>query len=181
MHHTFFMLVRHCVHPLQGQYICCVFAQLLTSVTTENQPPSPGPCLPAQVLLTSAGRLRVGALGIPETLSLDPPESEDVAQLQRDDLTALGNLLLALACAGLTAMPSVEVVAAHCSAELTRVVLGLVAGGGGALSYVLVWFWCVDVWVFKNTKKHTLTLLQINAIMSKPVVVTTDLIQQAMA
>ncbi len=95
-----------------------------TPITTPLHPPHPH-----QVLVTSAGRIRVGSLGIPETLSPDPIDTpQDIQQLQRADLTALGNLLLALACSGVASTPSVEVLASHFSQELARVAAGLVAG-----------------------------------------------------
>lgn len=122
-------VVNCCVHHHRVVHAVYIHTYIHRHTTTHTPPP--------QVLLTSAGRVRIGSLGIPDALSLDPPEAEDTAQLQRDDLAALGNLLVALACAGLTATPSVEVVAAQCSAEFARVVVGLVSGSSGALVLVL--------------------------------------------
>jgi hypothetical protein len=52
-------------------------------------------------------------------------------QLQRDDLAALGNLLLLLACVGRGAPPSLEYLTAHFSREFCHVVAGLLASSEG--------------------------------------------------
>lgn len=106
----------------------------MSPIPTPPIPTSPIPIHSlTQVLVTSAGRIRVGCLGIPETLSPEPlPETpQDLQQLQRADLTAVGTLVVTLACSGVASNPSVEVVAAHFSQELARVVAGLVAGANG--------------------------------------------------
>ncbi len=48
------------------------------------------------------------------------------------DLCALGNLLLVLACAGRGAAPSLDYVTAHFSRDFCHVVAGLLAAGDGA-------------------------------------------------
>ncbi|KAI3433530.1 hypothetical protein D9Q98_003340 [Chlorella vulgaris] len=89
-------------------------------------------CLqPSKVLLCVAGRVRIGALGLPEVLA-EAPGFQDVAQLQRDDLAALGNLLLLLACVGRGAPPSLEYLTAQFSRELCHVVAGLLASAEGS-------------------------------------------------
>lgn len=55
-------------------------------------------------------------------------------QLQRDDLAALGNLLLLLACVGRGAQPSLDYLSAHFTREFCHVVAGLLASAEGALA-----------------------------------------------
>ncbi|KAK9830883.1 hypothetical protein WJX81_001688 [Elliptochloris bilobata] len=87
----------------------------------------------SKVLLTSPGRIRVGSLGIMELLVGEPGSPEEQWALQREDLCAVGHLIMCLACAG-AAMPSLEACAAVCSAELTRLVGALMdAPHGGTL------------------------------------------------
>ena len=89
------------------------------------------PCLaPSKVLLTSAGRVRIGSLGIPDALAEGPPP--DLAAQQREDLSALGSLLLLLACVGRGAAPSLANLTTHFSRELCHVVAGLLAAVEGA-------------------------------------------------
>lgn len=103
-----------------------------------NQPASqPSSLPPPQVLLSSSGRVRLGCCGVPEVLAseaggLPPPGGPEAAALQRQDLVALGNLLLVLACAGRGAAPSLEYVTAHFSRELCHIVAGLLAASEGA-------------------------------------------------
>lgn len=97
------------------------------------------------MLLSSSGRVRLGCCGVPEVLAseaggLPAPGGPEAAALQRQDLVALGNLLLVLACAGRGAAPSLEYVTAHFSRELCHIVAGLLAaseGGGGG--YMCLW------------------------------------------
>jgi PAB-dependent poly(A)-specific ribonuclease subunit 3 len=88
---------------------------------------------PSKVLLTSPGRIRVGATGVQETLSAGEQQGpDDTPRHQRADLTAVGSLLLSLACLPRGAAPSLDFLAAHYSREFARVTAGLLAGGGGS-------------------------------------------------
>lgn len=60
------------------------------------------------------------------------PRHSPVLQLQREDLAALGNLLLLLACVGRGVPPSLDYLTAHFSRELCHVVAGLLAASEGA-------------------------------------------------
>ena len=74
------------------------------------------------LLLTSPALLLTSVPPVSSFLSL---------QLQRDDLAALGNLLLLLACVGRGAPPSLEYLTAHFSREFCHVVAGLLASSEG--------------------------------------------------
>ncbi|PNW78145.1 hypothetical protein CHLRE_10g465850v5 [Chlamydomonas reinhardtii] len=97
-------------------------------------------CLhPSKVLLTGFGRLRVGGVGVLDAV-LGPgaeapgPHTEETALLQRQDISAMGGLLLTLCCAGAGPAPSLELAAAHYSPELARFVgAALAAADGGPL------------------------------------------------
>ncbi|WIA38117.1 hypothetical protein OEZ86_001478 [Tetradesmus obliquus] len=89
-----------------------------------------------KVLLTPVGRLKVCGLGVAEALTGEvvPANSEDLLALQRDDVVAMGQLLLQLACAvGSLPAPNLDFAAAHYSAEFVRLLVLLlgVADGGG--------------------------------------------------
>ncbi|WIA17811.1 hypothetical protein OEZ85_009321 [Tetradesmus obliquus] len=89
-----------------------------------------------KVLLTPVGRLKVCGLGVAEALTGEvvPGNSEDLLALQRDDVVAMGQLLLQLACAvGSLPAPNLDFAAAHYSAEFVRLLVLLlgVADGGG--------------------------------------------------
>jgi len=103
-------------------------------------------CLhPTKVLLTPLGRLRVSCCGLVDAMAGDPTlEREDLYYAHRLDLTALGQLLLALACVGLVPPShpgSMEVLLAACqptspmgqrySRELCRLVGALLAASEG--------------------------------------------------
>lgn len=63
-----------------------------------------------------------------------PAAPAPLPQLQREDLAALGNLMLLLACVGRGAPPSLEYLTAYFSREFCHVVAGLLAsleGEGG--------------------------------------------------
>lgn len=91
-------------------------------------------CLhPSKVLLTSFGRIRIGALGIPESLS-PASDSRDPAALHRIELTAVGQIMLTLACSSSSSPPSLDVCATIHGIELTRVIAALlVSADGGQL------------------------------------------------
>jgi len=92
-----------------------------------------GALAPSKVLLTSAGRLRMGALGLAEVLG--DVTTGDRLQLQREDLTALGRLMLALACAGGAQMPSLEYCLSYFSVDFVTVLRHLLSSAeGGPLS-----------------------------------------------
>lgn len=61
-----------------------------------------------------------------------PPNLLLPLQLQREDLAALGNLLLLLACVGRGVPPSLDYLTAHFSREFCHVVAGLLAASEGA-------------------------------------------------
>ncbi|PRW58104.1 PAB-dependent poly(A)-specific ribonuclease subunit 3 [Chlorella sorokiniana] len=91
----------------------------------------PGCLMPSKVLVTSTGRVRIGSLGVPEVLT-ETAGYQDMPQLQRDDLAALGNLLLLLACVGRGVPPSLDYLTAHFSREFCHVVAGLLAASEGS-------------------------------------------------
>ena len=82
------------------------------------------------MLLTSNGRVRIGSLGIPEVFA-EPAGLQDTAQLHREDLSALGHLLLVLACVGRGASPSLDYLTAHFSRDFCHAVAGLLASAEG--------------------------------------------------
>jgi PAB-dependent poly(A)-specific ribonuclease subunit 3 len=92
---------------------------------------------PSKVLLCGPGRVRLAAAGVGDALAGAPPA--DAARAQRDDLAALGQLVLALGGAppGGQLPPSLDHLAAHHSRELCHVVAGLLAAreGGGFASW----------------------------------------------
>ncbi|MEW5313570.1 MAG: hypothetical protein WDW38_005128 [Sanguina aurantia] len=93
---------------------------------------------PSKVLLTGCGRVRAGCVGVLDVLSGDlHAEFEDLSFLHRQDLTALGQLLLTLSCFGLSTLPSLEVASTHRSHDLLRVTASLLASsaGGGLASW----------------------------------------------
>lgn len=96
-------------------------------------------CLsPGKVLVLPLGRLRVGCLGLAEALAGDVNLSqEELLQAQRDDVMAMGQLLLTLACsAGGVSVPNLDFAAAHFSPDFVRcLALLLGAGEGGAFSW----------------------------------------------
>lgn len=57
---------------------------------------------------------------------------EDLRRLQRSDLAALGHTLLTLACAGLGASPSLDLLPGSTPPDLVRVIAGLLASAQGA-------------------------------------------------
>ncbi|KAG1651820.1 hypothetical protein FOA52_008453, partial [Chlamydomonas sp. UWO 241] len=88
------------------------------------------------ILVTGFGRVRVGATGVMDALSPgETQDPEDLHHLHRAELTALGQTLLSLVCAGMNGTPSLDVCAAHYTIELTRIVAALLASAeGGQLS-----------------------------------------------
>ena len=91
-------------------------------------------CLhPSKVLLTSFGRIRIGSVGIPESLS-PASELQDPATLHRIELTAVGQVMLTLACSSSSSAPSLDACATLHGMELTRVIAALlVSADGGQL------------------------------------------------
>ena len=183
---------------------------------TSSHPASPAataplpPAHPLQVLLTSAGRVRLGSLGVPEVL-LESPGYQDVGQvsepllivppaarlllallpmqarrpappacprlpspavarvhppthpthfaclqLQRGDLSSLGNLVLLLACVGRGAAPSLEYLTTHFSREFCHIVAGLLASAEGGLGLAPL-DGCADGWL--HSSRGTLGVL----------------------
>ncbi|KAI8469985.1 MAG: hypothetical protein J3K34DRAFT_377450 [Monoraphidium minutum] len=96
-------------------------------------------CLsPSKVLVLPLGRLRIGSLGVVEALGGDVAlGGEELLQAQRDDVMAMGQLLLTLACsAGGVAVPNLDFAAAHFSPDFVRMLaLLLGTGEGGAFSW----------------------------------------------
>lgn len=99
---------------------------------------------PSKVLLVAPTRVRLGALGIAEALAEGAPA--DTPQAQRDDLAALGSLLLVLACSARNAPPTLDVLAAHYSRELVHVVAGLLAAGEGAPPHLQICLGMGSLW-----------------------------------
>jgi len=90
---------------------------------------------PSKVLVTVLGRVRVSSLGVVDVLrgEVPPPAPPQAEHMFAQDLQALGQLMLALMCAGASPTPSVEIASRSYSPELCRVVSGLLDGpsGGG--------------------------------------------------
>jgi hypothetical protein len=74
--------------------------------------------------------LYAGSLGLPDLLAPEITSREELHALQRDDLSAVGRLLLVLACAG--APPSLDYMAASFSQGLTRTISALIASSQGS-------------------------------------------------
>ncbi|PSC73700.1 PAB-dependent poly(A)-specific ribonuclease subunit 3 [Micractinium conductrix] len=106
-------------------------ASALRCIHAQGLAARPACLMPSKVLLTSAGRVRLGSLGVPEVL-LESPGYQDVGQLQRGDLSSLGNLVLLLACVGRGAAPSLEYLTTHFSREFCHIVAGLLASAEGS-------------------------------------------------
>jgi len=88
-------------------------------------------CLhPSKVLCTGFGRIRVNCIGMMEALGGEV-DRDDLHHLHRQDLSAVGQLMLTLACVGISPSPSLDVCAAHYSMEFTRIVAALCASADG--------------------------------------------------
>eukprot|EP00878_Enallax_costatus_P043494 GHUV01051497.1.p1 GENE.GHUV01051497.1~~GHUV01051497.1.p1 ORF type:complete len:204 (-),score=54.80 GHUV01051497.1:379-990(-) len=88
-----------------------------------------------KVLVTPVGRLKVSGLGVAEALTGEvvPQNSEDLTQLQRDDVVAMGQLLLQLACAvNTSSAPSLDFASMHYSMEFVRLLVMLLGVADGA-------------------------------------------------
>ena len=72
----------------------------------------------------------LGSLGLAELLAGEPGSPEEQWALQREDLAAVGRLILVLACAG-APVATLDACAAVCSAELTRLLGALLDAPGG--------------------------------------------------
>lgn len=72
----------------------------------------------------------LGSLGLAELLAGVPGSAEEQWALQREDLAAVGRLILVLACAG-APVATLDACAAVCSAELTRLLGALLEAPGG--------------------------------------------------
>lgn len=121
-------------NPASEEQLWSYLAQLTSALRCIHQgglAARPGSLMPSKVLVSSAGRVRIGSLGVPEVLS-EAAGYQDVPQLQREDLAALGNLLLLLACVGRGAAPSLDYLTAHFSREFCHVVAGLLASAEGS-------------------------------------------------
>ncbi|GMH37265.1 hypothetical protein BSKO_05138 [Bryopsis sp. KO-2023] len=81
-----------------------------------------------QILLTSNGRLRINSIGICNVLEGDRTQNQDITLLHRQDLTALGKLMLNLACAGRDpGLSPLDHCAIHYSMDLVRLISSLLA------------------------------------------------------
>lgn len=88
--------------------------------------------LSTQILLTSNGRLRINSIGIFDALEGDPLQNQDLELLHRQDLTALGKLILSLACAGRDmGLSPLDHCALHYSVDLVRLISALLASAEG--------------------------------------------------
>lgn len=89
-----------------------------------------------KVLIVQPLRIRLGAVGIEETLK-NKVLPTDIAQAQRIDLEALGNLILLLACGAHNMQPNLDFVASQYSRELSHIIAGLIAAptGSGFVSW----------------------------------------------
>jgi PAB-dependent poly(A)-specific ribonuclease subunit 3 len=91
---------------------------------------SPATLAPSKVLLMAPSRVRLGAVGAVEVLAEGLPN--DISRAQREDLSALGSLLLTLACAAKNATPTLDALSSHFSREFCHVVAGLLASSEGS-------------------------------------------------
>ena len=101
----------------------------LRAIHTAGLVASPASLAPSKVLLMAPSRVRVGSVGVMEVLAEGPPAN--VARAQREDLGALGSLILTLACAAHNAPPNLDALSANFSREFCHVVAGLIASGDG--------------------------------------------------
>lgn len=112
-------------------------ASVLRAVHSAGLACFPACLVPSKVLLTTNGRLRLGAVGVPEVLAEgEAPgagalRTADLAQAQREDLAAVGHLLLLTACLGRGAPPSLDFLTAHFSRDFCHLVAGLLAAAEG--------------------------------------------------
>ncbi|GLC36514.1 hypothetical protein PLESTB_000156700 [Pleodorina starrii] len=90
-------------------------------------------CLhPSKVLLTGFGRLRIGSVGVLDALmGGEQPGPDELQMLMRQDISAMGSLLLTICCAGTGPAPSLDLVAANYSPELVRLLGALLAAAEG--------------------------------------------------
>lgn len=92
----------------------------------------PGCLHPSKILLSSLGHISVGCVGMLDALNPgDLHDQDDPHHMHRLELSALGQLLLTLACAGIAPSPTLDACAAHYSIELTRIIAALLASAEG--------------------------------------------------
>jgi PAB-dependent poly(A)-specific ribonuclease subunit 3 len=102
----------------------------LRAIHTAGLAASPATLAPSKVLLMAPSRVRLGAVGAAEVLAEGPPS--DIARAQREDLSALGSLLLTLACAAKNTSPTLDALSSNFSREFCHVVAGLLASSEGS-------------------------------------------------
>jgi len=126
-------LVRNsCTEEQLWSYLVQI-SSALRALHTNGLVARTGNLMPNKVLLTSAGRVRLGSLGILDTLSDN--SNMDLHRMQREDLTALGHLMLALACSGIGQTPNLDYIAKYFSTDFVTIVRHLLGSAeGGTLS-----------------------------------------------
>lgn len=104
-------------------------------------------------LLSKSDSALLGSLGLAELLAGEPGSAEEQWALQREDLAAVGRLILVLACAG-APVATLDACAAVCSAELTRLLGALLdaPGGGTFQSWRQVGLSLQLLWVCRGTR-----------------------------
>jgi PAB-dependent poly(A)-specific ribonuclease subunit 3 len=102
----------------------------LRTIHTSGLAASPATLAPSKVLLMAPSRVRLGAVGAAEVLAEGPPS--DINRAQREDLSALGSLLLTLACAAKNTPPTLDALSSNYSREFCHVVAGLLASSEGS-------------------------------------------------
>jgi PAB-dependent poly(A)-specific ribonuclease subunit 3 len=102
----------------------------LRAIHTAGLAASPATLAPSKVLLMAPSRVRLGAVGAAEVLAEGPPS--DITRAQREDLSALGSLLLTLACAAKNAPPTLDALSSNFSREFCHTVAGLLASSEGS-------------------------------------------------
>ncbi|EIE26025.1 hypothetical protein COCSUDRAFT_61018 [Coccomyxa subellipsoidea C-169] len=133
----------------------------------------PASLLPSKVLLTSPGRIRVGSLGVADVMAGEISSREELHALQREDLTAVGRLLLVLACAG--APPSLDYVAAGFSQGLTRTISALLASSQGSsfaswqqVAAVMSEQLVAEVWKGAEDGRLLRVLVRLSSVLERP-------------
>ncbi|KAL4547792.1 hypothetical protein Ndes2526B_g07023 [Nannochloris sp. 'desiccata'] len=123
-------LMRNPVTETQLWSYLVQLSSALRAIHTAGLAASPGTLAPSKVLLMAPSRVRLGAVGAAEVLSEGPPN--DISRAQREDLSALGSLLLTLACAAKNTTPTLDALSSNFSREFCHVVAGLLASSEGS-------------------------------------------------
>jgi len=126
-------LVRNaCTEEQLWSYLVQI-SSALRALHTNGRVARAGNLIPSKVLLTSAGRVRLGSLGVLDIMSDNA--AVDLHRMQREDLTALGRLMLALACSTGSQIPSLDYINQYFSTDFVTIIRHLLSSAeGGTLS-----------------------------------------------